>query len=282
VIAITGANGYVGRLLCDALAGRGMRVRRLIRRPERGPEDGYFALDRPVPEETLAGVETVIHAAYDVQPKREEELRRRNVDGSRQLLEAARRAGVRRFLFVSSIASYEGSRSAYGRVKWTLERDVAAWGGTSIRPGLVFGRERGGLFAALGRVVRSAPILPDFGTAARLYVVHAGDLTRIVEAYLGLDGDAAPPLLPAAYPSPLTMRRVLEIMAEEVDRRPRFVPAPPALVLPGLRTLEAAGIQLPFRSDSLISMLHTNPAPGLAGEVLGVRLRPFDVHTLEQ
>jgi nucleoside-diphosphate-sugar epimerase len=282
VIAITGATGYVGGLLCDALARRGRRVRRLTRRTARGPDDAYYDLDRPVPDESLAGVETLIHAAYDFHSPQEAELRRRNVDGSRQLLEAARRAGVRRLLFISSIASYEGSRSAYGRAKWTTERDVAAWGGTSIRPGLVFGRERGGLFASLGRVVRSAPVVPDFGPAAKLYVIHAGDLTRIVEAFVGLDGGAAPPLLPAAYPSPLTMRRALEIMAEEAGKRARFLPVPPALAVAGLRTVEAAGLQLPFRSDSLLSMLHTNPTPQLTTEVLGVRLRPFDVHTLNQ
>ena len=55
-----------------------------------------------------------------------------------------------------------------------------------------------------------------------------------------------------------------------------------SLVNLGLRVLEAAGLQLPFRSDSLVSMLYGNPAPGLATEVLGVPLRPLDALTLSE
>ena len=286
MIASPGATGYLGGLLCAALAERGQAVRRLTRRPQRAGTDVFFALDAPFPPGGLEGVDTLIHAAYDFRPRRESDLRRLNVDGSRRLLEAARREGVRRVLFVSSIAAYAQSRSAYGRLKWALEQDVAALGGTSIRPGLVFGRERGGLFAALDRVVRRAPFVPDFGPAARLYVVHAGDLLGIVGSWLApatTTATATAPatrLIPAAWPDAYTMRRVLEVIAAAAGRRARFLPVPPRLALAGLRALETAGLSLPFRSDSLVSMLAGNPAPQLAREVLGVALRPLDAGTL--
>jgi NADH dehydrogenase len=282
VIAITGATGYLGGLLCSTLARRGLGVRRLTRRPEPRSTDAFFALDQPVPPGTLAGVETLIHAAHDFRPPREADLRRLNVDGSRRLFEAARRDGVRRVLFLSSIASYEASRSAYGRLKWTLEQDVASLGGTSVRPGLVFGRERGGLFASLDRVVRRAPLLPDLGAGARLYVVHAADLLGVVAAWLDLGTAAVPALIPAAWPEPYTFRQVLEVIAAAAGTRARFVPVPPPLVLAGLRALEAAGLTLPFRSDSLVSMLAGNPQPGLARAVLGQALRPLDAGPLRE
>jgi nucleoside-diphosphate-sugar epimerase len=280
MIAITGANGYVGGRLCAALAARDLAVRRLVRRPDPARGDALFALDRPVEDGALAGVTTLIHGAHDFRPLREDALRRLNAEGTRRLLDAARRAGVGRLLFISSIASYPGCHSIYGRVKWAIEQDVAAWGGTSIRPGLVFGRERGGLFAALGRVVRRAPVLPDFGPGARVYTLHGDDLCRIVAEFVA--ASSPPPLLPAAHATRHTMRRVLEVMAEEAGVRPRFLYLPPRLALAGLRAVESAGLRLPFRRDSLVSMLHANPTPNLTPEVLGVRLRPFDVHTLRE
>ena len=282
MIAITGATGYIGGMLCAALGGRGAAVRRLTRRPDRGRGDAFFALDRPLDPGALAGVATLIHAAHDFRPTHEEALRRLNVDGSRRLFEAARGAGVGRIVFLSSIAAYAESRSAYGRVKWTLEQDVAARGGISLRPGLVYGRESGGLFQSLDRVIRLAPLLPDLSARAGIYAVHRTDLLRVIEAVLARASADLPALLPVAHPERLTMRRATEVIAEAAGRRARFVPVPAGAALAGLRALEAAGAHLPFRSDSLVSMLHGNPAPGLSAEVLGVALRSFTARSLRE
>ena len=282
MIAVTGARGYLGAALCDALSRSGHRVRRLTRVPDAGRGDASFSLADGWSDGALAGVDTLIHAAHDFRPRREEELRRVNVEGSRRLFAAAREAGVRRLLFVSSMASWAGARSHYGRVKWTIEQEVASWGGASLRPGTVFGVERGGLFAALDRAVRALPVLPDLGERARLHAVHRGDLIDVVRAWLALDERSAPRLVSVAHPEPLTLRRVLEATAAAAGRVPRFVRIPALPALAALRVLESAGFALPFPSDGLTGLLHGNPAPGLAEEVLGVRLRPLEPATINE
>jgi nucleoside-diphosphate-sugar epimerase len=280
VIAITGATGYLGRALCGALAGRGVAVRRLSRHPDPARGDAFFTLESEVGTAALDGVGTLIHAAHDFRPLDEAGARRVNLEGTRRLLDAAERAAVRRVVFLSSIASYEGARSIYGRTKWAIESEVSRRGGISVRPGLVFGRERGGLFASLDRAVRSLPLLPDFGPAARLFVVHVDDVTRIIATLA--EGDEAPDVITAAHPTAVTMRRLIELLAEVAGARARFLPVPPGLALAGLGTLEAAGVRLPFRRDSLISMLNANPGLDPPGTVLGVRLRPLSTATLQE
>lgn len=278
MIAVTGASGYLGGLLCRAFERLGWPLRRLTRSPDPARGDRAFVLGEPLAEGSLEGVTTLVHAAYDFRPTAEAERFRVNLDGSRRLLEAARGASVARLLFVSSMAAFAESRGAYGRIKYALEQDVAAAGGTSVRPGLIYGRERGGLFASLDRVVRKLPLLPDFGPEAVLVGVHEADLVSVVEAFAG--GARAPALLPVAHPERLTFRRILAGIAEAAGVRARFVPVPPMLAFAAMRPLEAVGVRLPFRSDSLMSMIHVNPSPNLSDEVLGVKLRAFDARSV--
>jgi nucleoside-diphosphate-sugar epimerase len=278
MIAVTGANGYLGTRLCDALARRGASVRRLVRRPDPARGDLRFDLAAPPAPEMLRGVETLVHAAHDFRPRSEPGLRRVNLDGSKRLLESALRSGVSRVLFVSSLAAFEQSRSAYGRVKWDIEAEIRAAGGTSVRPGTIYGSESGGLFGVLERAARSAPLLPDFGAVARLYLVHAADLLRVIEAIIARD--AFPAVVPVAHPDDVSLRDILEEIGRAAGVPMRFAPVPPALALAGLRALETLRLRPPFRSDSLIGMLNRNPAPGLASEVMGFPLRRFGRESL--
>jgi len=283
LIAITGATGYLGGRLCAALSQSGLAVRRLTRTPDPAGGDVRFRLGEPLVPEALAGVRTLVHAAHEFRPTSEAELRRINLEGTRLLFESARRAGVSRIVFISSLAAFEATRSAYGRVKLAIERETTAAGGVSVRPGTIFGAGSGGLFAALERAVSGAPVLPDFGARARLHLVHAADLIRVVEKLLVRDAAQAPPVaavVPVAHPEPVRFREILERIARASGARARFVPMPPALAMAGLRTLEAVKLRPPFRSDSLIGMLHGNPTPGLTDDVLGVPLRPFTPETL--
>ena len=161
-------------------------------------------------------------------------------------------------------------------------RSVASRGGASIRPGLVFGVDKGGMFATLDRAVRALPLLPDFGERTRLHAVHRDDLIDVVKAWLALDEERAPRLIPAAHPEPLTLRRVLEAIAAAAGRAPRFIRIPALPAVAGIRLLESAGFALPFPSDRLTSILHANPAPRLTDEVLGVRLRPLEPWTIDE
>jgi len=113
VIAITGASGYLGGLMCDDLARRGYALRRLVRRPDTARGDVPFALGEPVPDAALAGVETLIHAAYDFRHHRERSAPRQR----RRLAPLVRRRPARgraaRALHLLD-RLLRGSHSAYG------------------------------------------------------------------------------------------------------------------------------------------------------------------------
>ncbi|HRJ71055.1 MAG TPA: NAD(P)-dependent oxidoreductase [Terrimicrobiaceae bacterium] len=272
---VTGANGYVGGAIAAGLRAEGWSVVPLSRHP--GPDGIPFHLGSAPDVRRLAGADCLVHCAYDFTARDAGTTRARNVEGTRLLLAAARDAGVRRVLVVSSMSAFPGCRSLYGRTKMEMEALARDQGADVVRPGLVTGPAAGGVFGALWKVARSARIIPliDHGSHVQ-YLVHQDDLARVVSAWAGqrLVWPDQPVIV--AHPDPLTMKSLISVLAGLAGRNPRFVSLPGALVLAGLRIAESCGVPLKFRSDSLVGLMHPNPCPDFSAQsAMGLSLRPF-------
>lgn len=258
MIAVTGANGYVGGRILSHLRASGIDAISLVRRPSPGDEQArHYALGEPLEDSLLEDVEVVIHAAYDASAQGDD-IRAVNVSGSLALLDGlAKRGG--RMLTISSLSAFEGSHSQYGLAKLELERAVLQRDGIVLRPGLVFGTETGGLFGAIATVLSKCALVPMIGGGwQRLFVTHDEHLAELVLAIVTGEERVEGPLF-AAHEVPTTLREIAEQIARAHGRRLRVVQIPPSLVQLALRYAEIARLGLPFRSDSLRSLL--NPIP---------------------
>jgi nucleoside-diphosphate-sugar epimerase len=258
MIAVTGANGYVGGRIVSHLRASGIDTIALVRRPAPGEErERRYALDTPLGDSVLDGVEVVVHAAYDAS-QRGEQIRDVNSSGSLPLLEGvAARGGL--VVMISSLSAFEGARSQYGRTKLELERAVLERGGIVLRPGLVFGARVGGLVGAMAAALSRQAFVPMIGAGSqRLFVTHDEHLCELVAAIVSGRAGADRPLF-AAHEVPTTLRAIAVQIAAAHGRRLTPIPLPPSLVYLGLRCAETAGVSLPFRSDSLLSLMHPIP-----------------------
>ncbi|MGE5101218.1 MAG: NAD-dependent epimerase/dehydratase family protein, partial [Deltaproteobacteria bacterium] len=95
IVAITGANGFIGYHLCERFAASGATVRAIVRRD----------LDGSSIQEMLAGADVVVHAAGATRAPTRALLRASNVTLTQRIVDLARRANVSRFVFVSSQAA---------------------------------------------------------------------------------------------------------------------------------------------------------------------------------
>lgn len=261
--AVTGATGYVGTVVSACLKAQGHDVLELVRRPSRegNRKQAFFDLALPIEAETLRGVEVLVHCAYDFEPRTADEVRAINVEGSRRLLSAADAAGVSRIILISTLSAFTGCRSLYGNAKLAIERDVQNRGGVVIRPGLVFGSASAGMVGALDRVVTRLPVVPLIGGGNQLlYLCRDDDLARLVEVLISASGPFTMPFVAAAE-TPITLRGVLEVLAEARGFRCKFVSVPHTTAYLGLRLLEALGIRPRFSSDSLVSLSYLDPQP---------------------
>ncbi|RLC91550.1 MAG: hypothetical protein DRI77_13715 [Chloroflexi bacterium] len=112
-VLVTGATGFLGHTLCPYLVERGHRLRALVRPtsnceflPPLGVELAWGDVrDAKAVRAAIEGCSTVVHAAGKFRFwGRHEDFFATNLDGTRNVLEAARQAGVERFIFISTIA----------------------------------------------------------------------------------------------------------------------------------------------------------------------------------
>lgn len=261
-VLVTGANGFVGRALCRALAARGREVLAVTRAPATIP-----GAMRVVPvgdlvqfhewAALLEGVEGVAHLAALTHDGTRGASSARfsavNVEVSRRLAEAARAAGVAHFAYLSSIKA-AGERSPagralrgddvpapeddYGRSKLAAERAVGEiWRDSALvvlRPPLVYGAgQRGNLARLCTHLERGLP-LPCAWPPNRRSLVQVDNLAEAL--VMALDRTHAGARCYTLADAHVSGGELVRAVARALGVAARLVPLPAAL----LRSLQWA------------------------------------------
>ena len=188
ILAVTGGTGFVGGHLLAAARAAGYEVRALTR-GWRPPQDGMTwvegALDNPDSLAALAaGADAIVHVAGLINAADRAGFEAVNVAGTAAMIDAARHAGVRRFVHISSLAAREPDLSDYGWSKARAERLVAAsaldW--TIVRPPALYGPGDRETFELFRMARRGLVALPPKG--GRFSLLHVEDLSRLILAIL--------------------------------------------------------------------------------------------------
>ncbi len=196
MILMTGGTGFVGRHTVRLLRQEGLPVRLLVRKPgqagdlrELGAEvvPGDVS-DLSSLESAAAGCDRVVHLVGIIQEGRGFSFRSVHVEGTRNVLAAAKKAGVRQFFHQSALGTREKAASEYHRTKWEAEQLVKASGipYTILRPSLIYGP--GDQFTLrLADAIRLSPVLPVIGSGrSKVQPIHIDDLAAcIVKAVQG-------------------------------------------------------------------------------------------------
>lgn len=174
-ILITGASGYIGTALISKLEEAEHEVIAATRTNALRYKNWiHFDLNNfelfKVPE----NIDLIIHLAANT--------KNIGVDSQEEIIAAKLLINESikinaKFIFLSSQASSEYAYSQYGQIKWKIETAVLAANGIVVRPGLVYGgRENGGLFAQLVKMMKKSFILPSFYPALHVQPIHIDDL----------------------------------------------------------------------------------------------------------
>jgi len=274
MILLTGASGFVGQAVLALLLQR-RPVRVALRQPDAAvlPE-GVEVVEASLSQdqdwvEALSGVSSVVHCAARVHVMNEEaadplaEFRRVNVDGTLHLARQAAEAGVRRFVFVSSI-KVNGEHSLpghpftadqtpapgdpYGVSKCEAEEGLRALSHETgmevviIRPPLVYGPGVKANFLAMMRWLQRGVPLPLGGvTANRRSLVFLDNLVDLIVTCIDHPAAANQTFL-VSDDEDLSTAALLRRMAAALGRPARLIPVPAGLITMGAKLISRPGI----------------------------------------
>jgi uncharacterized protein YbjT (DUF2867 family) len=177
MILVTGGTGFIGPKIVHKLRTDGHDVRCLVRDRRGGAEvagwgAGLVEGDVADPASlgaAVAGCDIVIHLVAILTGPRED-FDRVMEQGTRNLVDAAKAAGVRRFILMSALGTSDESRDLvpYYHAKWEMERAVRESGLERVifRPSFVFGAD-GGALQQFSRIARLSPVTPIVGSGER-------------------------------------------------------------------------------------------------------------------
>ncbi|MDX1393680.1 MAG: NAD-dependent epimerase/dehydratase family protein [Gemmatimonadota bacterium] len=243
-VLLTGGTGFLGSHIADALVAAGHDVLASVRATSDtrwidplGVETTTVDLgraDESAIGSALAGIDAVVHCAGLTRARSEAHFMAVNAGGTERLALAARDAGARRFVFISSLAARgpdgaTGPQSPYGRSKAEGERRLVELADdldvVILRPGGVYGPRDNDMLPLFGLARRGLLVVPR--STNELQPVYVSD---VVTATLGaLEAPAPGEPLPIAHRERRSWGELAAALAAAVGRDGRLIRVPPRL-----------------------------------------------------
>jgi nucleoside-diphosphate-sugar epimerase len=236
-IAITGGAGFVGHHLARALVTGGHEIVLITRgsahRDESIPE---LARARYCPigisdearlAEAFAGCDGVAHCAGISREVGSQTYQRVHVEGTRNVVNAAKRAGIKKILLLSFLRARASCGSAYHESKWEAEEIVRSseLEYTVIKAGVIYGKGDQ-MLAHLSHSLRTFPVFPLVGMKDQaVRPVAVEEVVRVIQVSL-VEGRLSRQTVAAVGPEELAFSEVVRRVARVMGRRPLLLRLP--------------------------------------------------------
>jgi NADH dehydrogenase len=268
VILVTGATGFIGPTVVRALRERDLPVRALVRRPSGNAASTLASwgaelvqgdmTDTESVRRAVAGADVVVHLVA-IRQGRAEEFQRVMEQGTRDLVVAAREAGIRRFVLMSALGTSEETKDLvpYYHAKWEQEQTLRGSGLEHVifRPSFVFARD-GGILPTFRKLARLTPVTPIIGSGGqRIQPIWIED----VAAYFAQSVDhaeAANRLFELGGPDAVSWNEFWERLKRALGMRRPSVHVPVGLMRVNALLTERLPGNIPLTRDLLTMLEH--------------------------
>jgi uncharacterized protein YbjT (DUF2867 family) len=285
-VFLTGATGFVGRNMLKRLLAEGHSVRALVREPEKAgalkAEKIDFVAGDVVEDASLdqgmQGCDAAIHLVGIITEKGKNTFERVHHIGTRNVVEAAKRMGLKRIVHMSALGARADGAAEYQRTKWKGEEEVRRSGMPYciLRPSLIFG-EGDGFVTQMMDTMRSAPLfrpVPGNGKP-KFRPVSIDDVTSCFVRALTAEA-ATNQTVELGGADELTLNDVLAEIARCADVRKPAVHIPMLLMFAGATLAQSLLKNPPVTVDQLKMLREGSTCDiGPMSRIFGVKPRGF-------
>ena len=284
-VFVTGATGFLGRRVVEAFHARGVEVRCLVHTPGKervlpveGVDVHYGRVsDSNALRAAIYSVDAVVHLVAIIREERNSTFEEVNHQGTQKVLEAAKEAGVKRFIQMSAIGAVEEPRYGYLRSKWLGEQAVIESGipYTILRASLQFG-EGDEFVNALAALVRAFPIVPVAGSGRNSFQpIAVEDTARCIVDAVERE-DLIGETLEIGGPDQLTYNQIIDIVAKTLRVWRLRLHIPVILMRPMVRLIELVSSRPVVTTEQLRMLPVPNVTqPDSVQKVFGFKPKPL-------
>jgi len=279
-VLVTGATGFVGGYVVDALLKAGHQVTALVRTPKKaGHLESRGAalvrgdvLDAGSVEQGARGHDVMVHLVGIIREKPGAGFEQMHHAATVNAVNAARACGMERFVHMSALGARKHAQSLYHQTKWKGEEAVRDAGLPYVifRPSVIFG-PGDEFISMLAGFFKNPLFLPVIGEGkSKLQPVYAGDVARCFAGAVD-NADAVNRVFELVGPSRYTMPQLLDLIGEHLDKKRFKIHVPLAVIKPAAQVMEKLLPDPPLTTDQLIMIREDNVGgPEPAAEIFQV------------
>ena len=229
-VAITGGNGFIGHHLADRLLSEGHETVRLVRTSNKSNADGVVVCDLSNVDQlarVFAGCQSVAHCAGINREAGIQTFRRVHINATRNVVEAAKIAGVRKIVLMSFLRARPRCESAYHESKWVAEEIVrnSKLDYTIIKAGVVYGRGDH-MLDHLSRALHTFPFFATVGFEEKtVRPLAIEDLIQVMRASL-IDNRLKSQTIAVVGPEEIHLSEAVRRVADVLGHHPIMFPLP--------------------------------------------------------
>lgn len=258
----------MGRNVLARLLKGGYSVNILARNPEKalslkapGVEvfKGDITLPSSIDPEFFRDLDFLIHLVGIIREQGRQTFELVHFEGTKNIVDLAKKAGIKKYVHMSSLGTRPDARSRYHKTKWKAEEYVRSSGltYTIFRPSIIFG-ENGEFVDTLARLIRYVPIVPAI-KSGKFQPVHVSDVAECFVRALDAE-ETNGRTIPVVGPEQLTLKEIIEEMCESMGKKRLIVSVPPDFMYIPTLLLQSVLKNPPLTTEDLIMLEEDNTA----------------------